>query len=139
MKPAKLLSLFLALAASVSSALAAPPALGLTVPATIKTVHDADTATDVVIELHIQVRYLRCWGRELSEPGGPEAAASAKQTEGKRGRLFIPLNSNLELWKLFTFGRVLGEFWPDGSDESESQRQVRLGFAGETKKLEPKK
>lgn len=131
----------LLLALACGSAYAAPPAppLGLTVPATIKTVHDGDTATDVVIELHVQVRYLGCWARELSEPGGKEAAASAKLAEGKHGRLFIPLKDPIELWKLLTFGRVLGEFWPDGADESESQRQVRLGFAGAVKKLEPAK
>jgi hypothetical protein len=130
---------FLALAAAVRPACAAPPALGITVPAKIVRTHDGDTATDVVIELHIQVRYLNCWARELTEPGGKQAAASAKQAEGKHGRLFIPLNDPVELWKLVTFGRVLGEFWPDGATESESQRQVRLGYAGETKKLEPRK
>ncbi len=132
-------SLLLALVVCGGSTHAAPPALGLTVPATIKTVHDGDTATDVVIELHVQVRYLGCWARELSEPGGKEAADSAKLAEGKHGRLFIPLKDPIELWKLLTFGRILGEFWPDGSVESESERQVRLGFAGAVKKLEPAK
>lgn len=131
--------LVLVLACAATAALpAAPPALGICVPATIIKVHDGDTATDVVIEIHCQVRYLDCWARELSEPGGKEAADSAKIAEGKHGRLYIPAES-ASLAGLFTFGRLLGEFWPDGADESESQRQVRLGFAGKTKKLEPKK
>lgn len=131
----------LALAVATQSTRAATPAppIALCVPATVVKIHDGDTATDVKIELHIQVRYLNCWAREATEPGGPEATASAKLAEGKHGRLFIPLNDPLELWKLLTFGRVLGEFWPDGANESESQRQVRLGFAGSTKKQEPPK
>ncbi len=116
---------------------AAPPVPGIAIPATIKTVHDGDTATDVVIEVHVQVRYLNCWAPELSKPGGPESAASAKLAEGKHGVLFVPLADPFELWKLFTFGRVLGEFWPDGATESESERQVRLGFAGKTKDTQP--
>lgn len=131
--------LLVALAAAAPPALSAPPELGIVCPARIIKTHDGDTATDVVIELHVQVRYLNCWSRELSEKGGAEALASAKQAEGKHGRLFIPLNDPLQMWKLFTFGRVLGEFWPDGATESESERQVRLGFAGKTKKLEPAK
>ncbi len=117
---------------------AAPPPLGVSIPAVCESAHDGDTAT-FAITFHVQVRYLGCWARELSEPGGKEAADSAKLAEGKHGRLFIPLKDPIELWKLLTFGRILGEFWPDGSDESESQRQVRLGFAGEVKKLEPAK
>lgn len=114
-------------------AFADAPPLGLSIPARIISAHDGDTATDVVIEVHVQVRYDNCWAPELSQPGGPESAASAKQAQGKHGRLFIPLNNPIDLWKLFTFGRVLGEFWPDGANESESQRQVRLGFASTTK------
>ncbi len=131
-KATNILGLLLALVAC-GNAYATPPPLGLSVPARIVRTHDGDTATDVVIELHVQVRYLDCWAKELSEPGGKEAAASAKLAEGKHGRLFIPIGNANSISDLFTFGRVLGEIWLDGSNESESQRQVRLKMAS-TKK-----
>ncbi len=115
---------------------AAPPVPALVIPTVCETAHDGDTAT-FTITFHVQVRYVACWAPELTKPGGAESAASAKQAEGKHGRLSIPLNDPLELWKIFTFGRVLGEFWPDGATESESERQVRLGFAGATKDTQP--
>lgn len=133
---------WLLLLAVVANCPAAPPAsnvppCALCVPIRVNTVHDGDTATDVVIEVHVQVRYDNCWAPELTKPGGAEATASAKQAEGKHGRLYMPLNDQLDLWKLITFGRVVGEIWLDGATESESQRQVRLGFAGATKAKQP--
>jgi hypothetical protein len=132
--------LFLTLACAVYPAAtlpAAPPAMGLTVPAECQSVHDGDTAT-FAITFRVQVRYLDCWAPELLKPGGPEAAASARLAEGKHGRLYVPLDDPLDLWRLLTFGRVLGKFWVDGATESESERQVRLGFAGTTKETQPK-
>lgn len=127
MKHAALILVLLAAKSALSA-----PTIGLTVPADCETVHDGDTAT-FAITIHCQVRYLSCWAPELSQPGGAESATSAKLAEGKHGRLFIPIGDPFELWKSFTFGRVLGEFWPDGASESESQRQVRLGYAATTK------
>jgi hypothetical protein len=108
------------------------PPKGICLPATVISAHDGDTAT-VDITVRTQVRYLNCWSKELNEPGGKEAAASAKLSEGKHGRIFIPLNDARTVADLFTFGRVLGEIWIDGSEESESQRQVRLGLASTAK------
>lgn len=118
---------------SCDGSLCAPPPLGLSLPVVVNKIHDGDTATDVEIKLHVQVRYLDCWAPELKEAGGKESAASAKLAEGKSGRLFIPIGDARNLSDLFTFGRVVGEIWLDGASESESQRQVRLKQASTVK------
>lgn len=114
------------------------PPLGLSLPCTIVKVHDGDTATHATITLDIQIRYLNCWAPELNEPGGIEAANSAKQAEGKQGRLFIPLDKANNVSDLLTFGRVLGEFFPDDSEISESERLVQEGLASRNKPSQPK-
>lgn len=128
----KVICLALICLASGTTVRAAAPPLGICVPCTVVKVHDGDTATDVVIHLHVQVRYRNCWAPEANAPGGAAATASAKQAEGKTGRLFIPVTGG-SLSDLFTFGRVLGEIWLDGAQESESQRQVRLQHASTAK------
>lgn len=112
------------------------PPLVLCVPCAIHKMHDGDTATEATITLDIQIRYLKCWAPELSEAGGPEARDAAKLAEGKKGRLMIPLEGIHNIAELLTFGRVLGEFYPDGQEESESERLVRLGYAT-SKKAKP--
>lgn len=116
------------------------PELQLCVPCAIDKIHDGDTATKARITLDIQIRYLDCWAPELDEPGGIEAREAAKAVEGKSGRLVIPLEGKNNLADLLTFGRVLGTFYPDGSDESESARLCRLKYATPTKPkpLKPK-
>lgn len=114
-------------------ACAAPPPLGLTLPCEVVRVHDGDTANEVEVTIRCQVRYLKCWSPELSEPGGRDAAASAKEAEGRRGRLHIPLDGADNLADLFTFGRVVGEIWLDGEALSESERQVRTKHASTIK------
>lgn len=125
--------LAMALTAQSTRAVTPAPPLALCVPCQVVTVHDGDTATEVILQIHVQVRYLDCWAPELKEPGGVESRASAKFAEGKKGRLFIPIGTANNIADLLTFGRVLGEIWLDGSSESESQRQVRLKMAS-TKK-----
>jgi hypothetical protein len=120
-------------AAAGVSACAAPPPLGLTLPCQVVRVHDGDSANEVEITIRCQVRYLDCWSPELSEPGGKDAAASAKQAEGRHGRLHIPLSEAKNLADLFTFGRVVGEIWLDGEEVSESERQVRTKHASTIK------
>lgn len=115
------------------SATAAAPPLALCVPCQVVAIHDGDTAKEVVLLLKVSVRYDACWAPELSQPGGRESATSAKLAEGRKGRLFIPLDKANNLSDLFTFGRVIGSIWLDGENESESQRQVRLGHATTTK------
>lgn len=105
------------------------PPLALVVPCTIHKIYDGDTASKATITLDISIRYLKCWTPELDEPGGPEARDAAKAVEGKQGRLLIPLDKANNLSDLLTFGRVLGEFFPDDSEESESARLVRQGYA----------
>lgn len=113
---------------------APPPPVGICLPAVVRSVWDGDTATEVDITVRVSVRYMNCWSPELNQPGGKEAAASAKLAEGKKGRLFIPIDKASNLSDLFSFGRVVGELWLDGAKESESQRQVRLGHATRTKR-----
>lgn len=115
------------------SACAAPPPLGLTLPCKVVRVHDGDTANEVEVTIRCQVRYLNCWSPERTEPGGTEATASAKQAEGRHGRLHIPIGDAKNLADLFTFGRVVGEIWLDGETLSESQRQVRTKHASTVK------
>ena len=129
-----LLAMWLLAAVALSVQAEAPP-LGICVTATVVKVHDGDTATDVVIHLHVQVRYRNCWAPEVNQPGGREATESAKLAEGKSGRLFIPITGS-SVSDLFTFGRVIGEIWLDGSQESESERQVRLKHASTRKGAE---
>src|SRR3990172_8358288 len=91
----------------------APP-LGICLPCQVVKVHDGDTANQVDVTIRVQVRYDECWSPELSEPGGKDAAASAKLAEGKHGRLLVPIKSGDELIDLLTFGRVVGSIWLDG-------------------------
>lgn len=111
----------------------APP-LALCVPCEVVKVYDGDTASEVILSVRVTVRYDNCWAPELNQPGGKESAASAKLAEGKKGRLFIPIDNANNLSDLFSFGRVVGEIWLDGEKESESQQQVMLGHATVTKK-----
>lgn len=129
----KLAFLFIVAVLMVRQTAPAAPPLALCVPATIVKVHDGDTATEVTLQVTVQVRYLNCWAPELKDKGGVAARDSAKRAEGMHGRLFIPIGNANNLSDLLTFGRVLGEFWPDGAKESESQRQVRLKHASTTK------
>lgn len=116
------------------------PPLALCVPCTIHVIHDGDTATKASITLDIEIRYLNCWAPELSQKGGPEARDAAKAAEGKKGRLLIPLEGVSNIAQLLTFGRVLGEFYPDGQGISESERLVAGGYAtkDKVKPLAPK-
>jgi hypothetical protein len=52
---------------------------------------------------------------------------------GKSGTLFVP--GHLHLSKSFSFGRVLGRVWIDGSEESLSELQERTGHATKQKPL----
>lgn len=133
------LCLFLLLAAGVASdALAASPPQGLAVPANVVSVYDGDTMT-VEIRLRVNVRLCgdgmkQCWAPELKEPGGPKSKESLQlATMGRHGTLWIPLGNATNLSQLFTLGRVLGDFWVDGEEESVSEMQVRTKHAA-TKK-----
>jgi hypothetical protein len=89
--------------------------------------HDGDTPIDATIHLKVQIRYKDFYSPELSEPGGKEAREEAKKVEGIAGRLYIPLDGAKSMADIFTFGRVIGDFYPDGSSISESERLVLLG------------
>ena len=116
----------------------APPQ-GLSLPAKVIRNHDGDTLT-VEIRLVVNVRLCgdggqkQCWAPELIEPMGKESQKSLQSyVVGKHGTLFVPIGNASNLSNLLTLGRVLGDFWVDGEDESVSERQVRTGMASSTK------
>ncbi len=105
-----------------------PPPLALCLPIKVTEVHDGDTAK-VSVTFDLTVRYAKCWAPELKEPDGPKSAARAKEALGKAGRLYVDLSNVRNLADALTFGRVIGEIWLDGQQESESAKQVRLKMA----------
>lgn len=118
---------------------ASPPSPGFAFPAAVVALpHDGDTM-QVEIRVRVTVRLCgdgekQCWSPELKEPGGIEARSSLNAfVGGTHGTLYVPMKDTTNLSQLFTFGRVLGDYWPEGSDESASQRQVRTKHAS-TKK-----
>jgi endonuclease YncB( thermonuclease family) len=111
--------------------LTAPP-LALCLPIKVTEVHDGDTAK-VSVTFDLTVRYANCWAPELKQPDGPKSADRAKEAVGKAGRLFVDLSNVRNLADALTFGRVIGEIWLDGQQESESAKQVRLKMASTRK------
>lgn len=109
-----------------------PPPLALCLPIKVTEVYDGDTAK-VSVTFDLTVRYAKCWAPELKEPDGSKSAARAKEAVGKAGRLFVDLSNVRNLADALTFGRVIGEIWLDGQQESESAKQVRLKMASTRK------
>ena len=110
------------------------PKCCLCIPCKVVKVYDVDTATRVEVKVELSVRYDNCWGPELNTEKGQEGKLAAKRAEGKEGILYVDLSDCNNLSDLFTFGRVVGEIWLDGEEQSESQKMVSLGLASTTKK-----
>jgi endonuclease YncB( thermonuclease family) len=115
------------------------PPLGLTLPCRVLKVHDGDTMT-VEVRIVANVRLCgdgkrECWAPELKEPGGIEARDYlVGYALGNSGRLHIPIGDNASnISALLTMGRVLGDVWIAGDQESISEWMVRNRFAS-TKK-----
>lgn len=131
--------LVLAVAAATSTVSAAPPPLGLTVPAQWQLNHDGDTITaDITVRVNVRLcgdgKKRRCWAPELNEAGGPESRASLREfAAGKHGTLWIPMHDAHNLGDLFSLRRIVGDGWVDGTDESMSEYQVRTGNASTTR------
>jgi hypothetical protein len=75
----------------------------------------------------------QCWVPELDEPGGQEALAYVKQLEGQDGIIQIPTEKAHNLASLFSFGRLLANWWKEGEEEDLASKLVRLGFASSRK------
>lgn len=124
-----------ALALLTRATSAATPPLCLSLPCEISHVHDGDTVT-VTITITANVRFLNCWAPELSQPGGQQSLDNIRMMTGRHGRVLIPMTDDIKnVSQLLTLGRVLGEVWVDGDDESLSAYQVRTSHAASRKDL----
>jgi endonuclease YncB( thermonuclease family) len=109
------------------------PPLGLTARATVERVLDGDTL-DVVLQLPVRIRLLDCWAPEIHGINKPEGVASKQQLErmapvGSHVRVQVPTSNADALGDVLTLGRVLGNVWREGDDESLSQLMVAAGMA----------
>lgn len=108
-----------------------PPRPAIVVPCKVVSVTDGDTVT-CEIRIRTNVRLLSTWAKELSHPGGQEAAARMHQLAlGKDGTLEIPIDRADNLADVLTLGRVLGRVWIDGRDVGAVM--VAEGLATKTK------
>jgi endonuclease YncB( thermonuclease family) len=111
----------------------AAPDLGLTARAIVDRVIDGDTL-DVFITVPVRVRMIDCWAPEITgeqKPQGETSKALLEQMapKGSSVRVHVPTTHIDALAGVFTFGRVLGEVWRQGDDESLSAMMVNAGAA----------
>jgi endonuclease YncB( thermonuclease family) len=111
----------------------ASPKLGLTARAIVDRVIDGDTL-DVLITVPVRVRMLDCWAPEITGGEKLDGLASKALLEqmapvGSPVHVNIPTGDIDALAGVFTFGRVLGEVWRVGDDESLSALMVAAGAA----------
>lgn len=114
----------------------APP-LGLTARAIVTDVHDGDTIK-VTLMLPVWVRFKDCWAPETrgeqKERGEMVRDQLLKMLPvGSRVEVHVPTQEADALSDIMTFGRVVGEVWHPGEDESLSQQLVRMGLATKEK------
>ncbi len=101
----------------------------ITMPCLVTEIVDGDTMT-VEVRIPMRVRLIDCWAPELRKAGGPESKENLRVlAEGRYGVVSVPLGSVHRLDNAFTFGRVLGDVWIEGDDESVGQQQISLGHA----------
>ena len=110
-----------------------PPLPCINLPCLVTDVVDGDTIT-VDVRLPMRVRLLNCWAPERGEKGGREATENLnKMGLNRKGILHVPLENVNRIDKAMTFGRVLGDVYVYGDEESLAQAQVRLGYATASK------
>ena len=112
--------------------MSAPP-LGLCARAIVDRVIDGDTL-DVLVTIPVRVRLLNCWAPEIRGEERPEGLVAKALLEqmapvGSRVHVQIPSGDVEALPGVFSFGRVLGEVWRVGDDESLSELMVASGAA----------
>lgn len=116
------------------------PPIGITTRGTIARVIDGDT---LIFNIHdtipASIRLLDCWAPESRtsdkhEKGlGVASKEHLKFVEGKRAKLFIPTGQAQNVGDVFTFSRILGAVWLEGSEHSLSEVQRSGGYAFRTK------
>jgi endonuclease YncB( thermonuclease family) len=109
------------------------PPLGLTARAVVDRVIDGDTLC-LTISLPFCVRLRDCWAPEIHGAERPAGLVAKEQLErmapvGSHVRVNIPTGDVNALGGILTFGRVLGDVWRDGDQESLSELMVGAGFA----------
>lgn len=109
------------------------PPLGLTARAAVVRVVDGDTM-DVMLMLPVRVRLLDCWAPEITGVQKPDGIAAKELLEqlapvGSRVRVQVPTAEADALGDVLTFGRVLGNAWREGEDQSLSELMVAAGMA----------
>lgn len=105
------------------------PSPGLTARCRVIEVYDGDTVT-VEMRIPVRVRLLDCWAPELREDGGEESREHLDWIAGlEDGMLWVPWGDARRAGDVWSFNRILGHVWIDGSDESLSERQVLAGHA----------
>ena len=109
------------------------PAMGISVPARVLSVHDGDTLK-VEVKFVMDVRLLDCWSPELKGDERLKGFAARdnlkKLAEGKTGVLHVPLTSD-NIGKATSMGRILGRVIINGDDLS--YEQVKAKHATKTK------
>jgi endonuclease YncB( thermonuclease family) len=113
------------------------PPLGLTARAIVRRVVDGDTV-DVALTIPVRVRLLDCWAPEItgSEKLAGEASRQLLEKMAPMGsvvRVHVPTGDVDALGGVLTFGRVLGQVYREGDDESLSELMVAAGMATESK------
>lgn len=113
------------------------PQLGLTARATVDRVVDGDTV-DLVMHIPVRIRMRDCWAPEVTgqEKLRGEAAKSHLETmapQGSRVRLHVATDGATAVGDILTFGRVVGDIWREGDDDSLNQLMVAAGHATEEK------
>jgi endonuclease YncB( thermonuclease family) len=110
-----------------------PPLLGLVARGVIDRVIDGDTV-DVFVTIPVRVRLLDCWAPETrgDEKADGLLAKSLLETMAPAGSQIVvqvPSGHVDALSGVFSFGRVLGQIWRAGDDESLSEMMVAAGAA----------
>ena len=106
------------------------PPPSITLPCTVVEVTDGDTVV-VQVTLQASVRLKDCWARELRDGGQPAKQRLTELAKGKDGTLSVDLTDAKRLGDVFTFGRVVGTLWIDGT--CVNRRMVEEEYATETR------
>ena len=115
---------------------AGAPPVGWTTTCRVIDVYDGDTIT-VEVTKRLKVRLLDCWAPEVRGATRAEGIAARDSLRAialeQQAVLHIPSHTEGEIWRLWTFGRVLGRVWVRGGDQSLSEQMVAAGHASRGK------
>ncbi len=106
------------------------PQPSITLPCTVAEVTDGDTVV-VNVRITTSVRLKDCWAKELGSGGEPAKNRLTKLAQGKDATLSIDLSEAKRPGDVFSFGRVIGTLWIDGT--CVNRQLVREGFATKSK------